>query len=171
MENESPSIAKVMIISPTELRFETRSAEQTEAIGAAVGRRLRAGDVLALSGDLGAGKTCFVRGLARGLNIRGPVASPTFVLINEHRGRVRLYHVDLYRIHDPIEAAEIGIEELLPSEDGVTAIEWAERIDEWIPAEAVRIRIEIPSPESRLWKIAGGVDLTTRIRAALGETP
>ncbi len=113
----------------TPLIVRSRSPEQTRAVGAALGSVLGrmgpAGMVVALSGPLGAGKTCFVQGLASGLGVRGAVRSPTFVLVHEHRGAIPLYHVDLYRLtsHD---LDTLGLEEILDG-PGVTAIEWADR--------------------------------------------
>jgi tRNA threonylcarbamoyladenosine biosynthesis protein TsaE len=118
----------------------TQSEEETAAIGREVGSTLSAGDVLLLYGDLGAGKTAFVRGLAEGLGIRrDEVSSPTFTLIQEYRGgRLPLFHVDLYRIEDPREFDELGLEEI--AEDGVLAIEWADKYP-LPPARAVRVSI------------------------------
>lgn len=103
----------------------TCSEEETSAAGDRFAARVRPGDVLLLHGDLGAGKTAFVRGLARGLGASpDEVSSPTFTLVQEYRGRVTLYHVDLYRLK-PIEVADLGLDELI--EGAVVAIEWAER--------------------------------------------
>ncbi len=113
----------------------TQSEEETAAIGREVASTLSAGDVLLLYGDLGAGKTAFVRGLAEGLGIRrDEVSSPTFTLIQEYRGgRLPLFHVDLYRIDDPREFDELGLDEI--AEDGVLAIEWADKLP---PSRATR---------------------------------
>jgi tRNA threonylcarbamoyladenosine biosynthesis protein TsaE len=118
----------------------TQSEEETAAIGREVASTLSAGDVLLLFGDLGAGKTAFVRGLAEGLGIRrDEVSSPTFTLIQEYRGgRLPLFHVDLYRIDDPREFDELGLDEI--AEDGVLAIEWADKYP-LPPARAVRVSI------------------------------
>src|SRR3954453_1410393 len=107
----------------------THSEEETTAVGRELAPTLSAGDVLLLYGDLGAGKTAFVRGLAEGLGVsREEVGSPTFTLIQEYRGgRLTLFHVDLYRIEDPREFDELGLDEI--AEDGVLAIEWAEKLD------------------------------------------
>ena len=119
----------------------SHSAEETIAFGRQLAGSLRAGDVLALTGDLGAGKTCLVKGLAAGLNITHAVTSPTFTLIHEYRGgRLPLAHIDLYRLATAIEAVNIGIEEYL-SGAGVTVIEWAERIESLLPAQTKRIRL------------------------------
>jgi tRNA threonylcarbamoyladenosine biosynthesis protein TsaE len=108
--------------------FTTHSEEETAAVGREVAATLSAGDALLLYGDLGAGKTAFVRGLAEGLGVhRDDVSSPTFTLIQEYRGgRLPLFHVDLYRIEDPREFDELGLDEI--AEEGVLAIEWAEKL-------------------------------------------
>lgn len=118
----------------------TASEEDTSAAGARLGESLRAGDVVLLFGDLGAGKTAFVRGLAEGLGAPGDeVSSPTFTIVQEYAGRVTLYHVDLYRLEER-EVDDLGLEELVLG-DGVVAIEWAER---WRgrPDDAMEVRIE-----------------------------
>ena len=114
---------------------------ETEAAGEQLAATLTAGDVVLLEGQLGAGKTAFVRGLARGLGAGdGDVSSPTFTLIQEYGGgRVRLYHVDLYRL-EPQEVADIGLDELI-SGDGVVAVEWADRWNDR-PVVAVEVAIE-----------------------------
>ena len=125
----------------------TTVEEETTAAGERLGQRLRAGDVLLLHGDLGAGKTAFVRGVARGLGAAAEeVSSPTFTLIQEYRGRLTLYHVDLYRLQ-PIEAADLGLTELA-ERDGVVAIEWAERWEER-PEDAWEIRFEDEGDDRR----------------------
>ena len=125
----------------TELtKVTTHSEDETAAVGRDLAATLRAGDVLLLYGDLGAGKTAFVRGLAEGLGVsREEVSSPTFTLIQEYRGgRLPLFHVDLYRIEDPREFDELGLDEI--AEEGVLAIEWAERLPR-PPQDAVRVSI------------------------------
>jgi tRNA threonylcarbamoyladenosine biosynthesis protein TsaE len=119
----------------------TQSEDETATLGRELAATLSAGDVLLLYGDLGAGKTAFVRGLAEGLGVsRDEVSSPTFTLIQEYRGgRLTLFHVDLYRIEDPREFDELGLDEI--AEDGVLAIEWAERLPA-PPSHAVRVSIE-----------------------------
>ena len=110
----------------------TNSEDETSAAGERFAARLSGGDVLLLYGDLGAGKTAFVRGLARGLGASpDDVSSPTFTLIQEYRGRLTLYHVDLYRLQS-IEAADLGLDELRTN-DALMAIEWAERWNERPP--------------------------------------
>jgi len=108
--------------------FISHSPAQTEALGESFGRAARSGLVLGLSGELGAGKTRFVMGLARGLDISSRVHSPTFTLANEYGGgRLKLFHLDLYRLETPAQILAAGLEEFLQP-DGVTVIEWAERL-------------------------------------------
>lgn len=109
----------------------SKSPEETEAIGERLGRVAQRGWVIGLSGDLGAGKTQFVKGLARGLGSPARVHSPTFALLNEYGGgRLPLFHIDLYRLSNPEEVRAAGLEEYLPHPEGVTVVEWIER---WQP--------------------------------------
>ena len=124
------------------------TAEATAAAGEALGRGLLAGDVVALYGELGAGKNCFVQGLVRGLGVEGRATSPTFVLVNEYRGRVPVHHVDAYRTQSLTELLDIGLEDLLDAE-GVTLIEWADRCEPLLPARTVRVHIEGVGDEPR----------------------
>ena len=120
---------------------QSRSEDETAAVGRELARSLAAGDVVLLHGDLGAGKTALVRGLAEGLGVPADdVSSPTFTLVQVYRGgRLPLFHVDLYRLNDPREIDDLGLDEI--AEDGVLAIEWAERHPR-PPRNAVRVRIE-----------------------------
>ncbi len=122
----------------------TSSAEATVELGASFSTLLEAGDVVALSGPLGAGKTHFVKGIATGLGYQpDDVTSPTFGIVQEHRGRrLTLYHFDAYRIKDPEELEEIGFHEYL-EQDAVCILEWPERIPDLLPARTMRISIEI----------------------------
>lgn len=122
-----------------ERRISTGEAETLE-IAAAFARSLVPGTVVALYGDLGAGKTVFVRGVADALGVREAVTSPTFTLIHEYRGTLPLYHMDLYRLNTPREIMEIGVEEYFYG-DGVCLVEWAEKLGELLPEDAVRITI------------------------------
>lgn len=110
--------------------FISHSPADTEALGEKFGRAAQRGQIIALSGDLGAGKTQFVRGLARGLEISTRVHSPTFALVNEYvGGRLKLFHLDLYRLETAAQIASAGVEEFLQP-DGVSVIEWAERLED-----------------------------------------
>jgi tRNA threonylcarbamoyladenosine biosynthesis protein TsaE len=135
----------------------THSPEETRAAGARLARGLDPGDVVALRGDLGAGKTCFVQGLARGLGVRAWPTSPTFVLVNEYRGELPLHHVDAYRVAVAAELVEVGLLELLDG-DGVTVIEWADRVGALLPDRTIHVSIEGVGDEPR----------TIRIRKAPG---
>ncbi len=133
------------------------SVEKTQALGARLGQLVRAGDVIALQGDLGAGKTNFVQGLARGMTITEEVNSPTFILANEyHTGRLPLYHIDAYRVADAAEAEGFGLDDYLNGE-GVTVIEWAERVREALPHDVLWLTLEYKSENERVLRIwAGG---------------
>jgi tRNA threonylcarbamoyladenosine biosynthesis protein TsaE len=127
----------------------SRSPEDTYDLARILLARLPARAVLALHGDLGSGKTCFVQGLARALGIQRAVTSPTFTMINEYPGPRPLCHIDLYRIHGPDEALSLGLEEYLHA-DGITAIEWAERAGDLIPRQAFHLHFERTSdPDER----------------------
>jgi tRNA threonylcarbamoyladenosine biosynthesis protein TsaE len=133
--------------------FTSNTPEETIALGKAFASELEAGDVVCLRGELGAGKTHFVKGMAEGLGIdRSRVHSPTFTLIDEHRGEQPLYHFDCYRMESPREALEIGAEEYFYG-DGICVIEWAERIESLIPPEAIWISIEMPDMKTRKFVI------------------
>ena len=124
----------------------TESAEATFALGEALGQRLGAGDVVLLSGPLGAGKTALAQGIARGLGVPSErrVQSPTYALCHVHPGRVPLYHLDLYRLADDDEIREAGLEDQLPALDGVSVVEWAERMGpSLLPSERVEVIIEV----------------------------
>lgn len=129
----------------------TSSEDETSAAGERFAARLSGGDVLLLYGDLGAGKTAFVRGLARGLGASpDDVSSPTFTLVQEYRGRLTLHHVDLYRLQS-IEAGDLGLDELM-TDDAIVAIEWAERWNER-PLDAWEIAFEHRGEDRRSLRI------------------
>ena len=133
--------------------FISHSPEETESLGEKIGRAAVRGTVFALSGDLGAGKTQFVKGVARGLGVMARVHSPTFTLVNEYGGgRLRLFHLDLYRLETPAQILSAGIGEFL-SPDGVAVIEWAERMEDgrWRmeDGKTKKVKIEISSESER----------------------
>ena len=138
------------------MEYHTHSETETEAIGEALGRDIAPGAVIAFSGDLGAGKTAFTRGLARGLGITERVTSPTFTIVNEYEGgRLPLFHFDMYRLGSADELFDIGWEDYL-GRGGVCAVEWSERVDEALTG-AVRIHIRRSGGESeRVITIEGG---------------
>ena len=125
----------------------SHSSLDTERLGERLGALARAGDVFALWGELGAGKTVLVRGLARGMAVRGPVSSPTFVLVNEYDGPTPLFHIDFYRL-DPAQLASVGWEEYVVS-GGVVAIEWPDRAGAALPAERLDVRLAHVSDSKR----------------------
>ena len=122
------------------MKFESFSAEETYAFGKKLGEEAKQGAVYCLSGDLGVGKTVFTKGFAVGLGVTDTVNSPTFTIVQEYRGRLPFYHFDVYRIEEPEEMEEIGYEDYFYG-DGACMIEWAELIEELIPANAVKVRI------------------------------
>lgn len=122
--------------------------EETTAAGEALGRTLGAGDVVALYGELGAGKTCFVQGLVRGLDIAGHATSPTFVLVNEYHGRLPVHHVDAYRTSGLADLVDLGLLDLMGG-DGVTLVEWADKAEPLLPARTVRVQIDGVGDEPR----------------------
>ena len=130
------------------------SAEATEAAGERLGATLGAGAVVALTGALGAGKTCFVQGLVRGLGATVRATSPTFVLVNEYAGRVPIHHVDAYRTDSMIELMDLGLLEMLGA-DGVTIIEWADKLTPLLPPEAIHVHIAGVGDEPRTITIRG----------------
>jgi tRNA threonylcarbamoyladenosine biosynthesis protein TsaE len=130
------------------LRFTSRGPGETRRLGARLGRLLRPGDAVLLSGDLGAGKTVFVQGVARGMGFSGSVSSKSFVLLGEYRGREHvLYHADLYRLEAPEQAEELALEEYCG--DGVLVAEWPERAPHVFPPDHLFARFEVTGEGSR----------------------
>ncbi|MEW6423499.1 MAG: tRNA (adenosine(37)-N6)-threonylcarbamoyltransferase complex ATPase subunit type 1 TsaE [Bacillota bacterium] len=132
--------------------LKTSSAEETFLLGERLGALMEPGDVLCVSGELGAGKTVLAKGLARGLGITAAVTSPTFTLINEYAGRLPFYHLDAYRLSNPAELADLGCEEYFYGA-GVTLVEWAERVAEILPPERLDVRIENVAGEANARQI------------------
>ena len=131
------------------MEYISNSAQETEALGERLAARLRPGDVIAYTGDLGAGKTAFTRGLARGLGVADRVTSPTFTIVNEYEGgRLPLFHFDLYRMNSPEELFDIGWEDYL-ARGGVCAVEWSENVADALERDTVRVDIRRGGEESR----------------------
>ena len=128
--------------------LRSRSPEETQGIGERLGARLGPGAVIACTGELGAGKTCFLQGLARGLGVTSGVTSPTFVLVNQYRGRMAIYHLDAYRTGSLTELVDLGLEEMLHG-DGVTVIEWADKLLPLLPARTIHVHLEGLGDEPR----------------------
>jgi tRNA threonylcarbamoyladenosine biosynthesis protein TsaE len=148
------------------LTFRTDSPEATRQLAARLGAHLQAGDVVALYGDLGAGKTCFVQGLAAGMGIRDHVTSPTFILVRTHPGTPALCHADAYRLESPAELEDLGLEDLLA--EAVLAIEWAEKVQEALPTDRLEVTLRILDDDAReLTFCAGGERSEAVLREAL----
>lgn len=138
------------------MQFITNTTEETERIGQRLGEKLRGGEVIAYRGDLGAGKTAFTRGLARGLGITMRVTSPTYTIVNEYLGgRLPLFHFDMYRLGSADELFDIGWEDYL-RRGGVCAVEWSENVSEAME-DAITVEIEKLSDETRKITVEGSV--------------
>lgn len=139
-------------------RVTSRSEEETREIGRRLGEAARPGDVFALAGELGSGKTRFVQGLATGLGIDpDDVASPTFTMIAGHAGRLTLHHMDLYRMRTHADLETVGVEEILDArgpDAGVCAVEWADRFADVMPPDAIRVEFAIGDGDVRVLRIA-----------------
>lgn len=131
--------------------LESHRVSDTHRLARRLLRQFPGRVVMALSGDLGSGKTCFVQGLAAALGITRPVTSPTFTLVHEYQGTRPLVHVDLYRLHDSREALMLGMEEYLET-DGIVAVEWAERAEDIFPADTLHLEFRI-LPDSHARRI------------------
>ena len=130
------------------------SESETCEVGQQIATRLAAGDVIALIGDLGAGKTRFVKGVAEAWGVpQDDVNSPTFTLIQEYAGRVPIRHCDTYRLRDAEEFADLGLDELF-APDGIALVEWSDRVEEYLPRDRLEVRITIDSPTGRTIEIA-----------------
>ena len=130
----------------------SHSPEETQAVGEELGRALGPGAVVAMIGELGAGKTCFLQGLARGVGVPGPVTSPTFVLVNRYQGRLPVHHLDAYRTDTLSELLDLGLDELIHG-DGVTVIEWADKLRPLLPAHTITVTISGLGDEPRVISI------------------
>lgn len=133
-----------------EYNFITHSPEETISIAEKIGKLLRAGDCIAYYGDLGAGKTTFTRGIAKGLGLPDEVSSPTFAIVNEYHGKggISLYHFDMYRIESSDELETTGFYDY-PMEESVFAVEWSENIEDVFPKDVIKIKMERVSDDTR----------------------
>ncbi len=132
----------------------SRGPGETRRLGQRLGRLLRPGDVVLLSGELGAGKTVFVQGVARGLGYQGAVSSKSFVLLGEYPGRIKLYHADLYRLEAPEQAAELALDELCA--DGALVVEWPERAPGIFAEDHLLIRFDVTGERTRILVLEAG---------------
>jgi tRNA threonylcarbamoyladenosine biosynthesis protein TsaE len=151
-------------------RVKTKSPEQTMHLGRICGEMLPPGSVIALIGDLGSGKTVFVKGVAQGVGVidEKEITSPSFVLVNEYQGRLPIYHVDLYRLHHRREVEDLGWEELISS-SGVTLIEWAEKVLPLLPKERMEVHFEWVNAVERKLMLVGRGELAQGWVRSLGE--
>ncbi|MBQ6756105.1 MAG: tRNA (adenosine(37)-N6)-threonylcarbamoyltransferase complex ATPase subunit type 1 TsaE [Oscillospiraceae bacterium] len=136
------------------MTYFTKSEAETSALGAELASRLAPGAVIAMYGDLGAGKTAFTRGLASGLGLKSRVSSPTFTIVNEYLGRIPLFHFDMYRLKDADELFEIGWEDYL-ARGGVCVVEWSENVEGAFPPETIVVKIGKTGENERSIEIEG----------------
>lgn len=136
------------------IEIVTTSSRETEELGTKIGRRLKKGDVISLRGSLGAGKTVIAKGIAKALNISEAIVSPTFTLVQEYEGTLNLYHLDIYRLSGEDEFESMGGEEFLYP-NGVTLIEWSEKIDSMLPDNTIYINIVIDENSFRHIQLEG----------------
>lgn len=135
------------------MEFIVDSVDKTINLGKKIGHLAHSGDIICLNGDLGSGKTHLTKGIAMGLGISDNITSPTFTIVNEYEGRIKLYHFDVYRVNDPDEISEMGFDEYIFG-DGVSVIEWSNYIKEIIPEECMSINIiKIPEINESIRKI------------------
>jgi len=138
------------------MEYFTNSSEETIAVGKKIGAKLKLGDVVGFYGELGSGKTTMIKGVAMGLGVKEQslVKSPSFVMINEYKGRYPIYHIDLYRVKNGEEILSIGFDDYLYGE-GVCLIEWAEKAEKELPEKIIKIELEVVSPSERKVKLSG----------------
>lgn len=159
---------------PAGMTLRSASVAETQRLGERLGRRARAGDIVLLTGELGAGKTAFTQGIGRGLGIAQTINSPTFTILKEYEGRLPLYHFDLYRIEDPDELFALGFDRYFEG-DGVCVVEWADRAENdeqadppW-PTDALRITVRRDGPHGRRLECAVGGPRSQALVAALSR--
>lgn len=155
---------------PTDWQFTSNSEAETENLARALADVLEPGTVIALVGNLGAGKTRLVRAICEALGIdRREVASPTFVLVHEYEGRLPVYHFDTYRLQQPADFLKLGADEYLTS-DGVCLIEWADRVADLLPADHLRVEIAATGETSREFRFKANGPISARLVAQLSQS-
>jgi tRNA threonylcarbamoyladenosine biosynthesis protein TsaE len=142
------------------LEITTESPEQTQAVGHALAAHLTSGTIVALHGNLAAGKTCFTHGVAEFFGVTEPVSSPTFTLVNEYPGSLTVFHLDLYRLTSAAEIYDLGYEEILEPQDAVCLIEWAERAEGVLPKNHVTVTLNHAGNDTRTISVDDGGILT-----------
>lgn len=128
------------------LKIKSRSADETENIGKLFAKKLQGKEIICLYGDLGAGKTCFVRGLCQGLKVKESVTSPTFAIVNEYNGFFKVYHFDMYRINSEEDLESTGFFDYI--DNGIVVTEWSENIQKFFPNSTIKIYIEYGQDEN-----------------------
>jgi tRNA threonylcarbamoyladenosine biosynthesis protein TsaE len=161
----SPSAGAVVTV-----QRQSKTPGETRRLGERLGKMLKAGDVVVLSGELGAGKTVLAQGIGRGLGVRDPIKSSSFVIMNEYDGeRLRLYHADLYRLEDPAQVAELALDELASA--GVLVVEWPERAPLELPEERLVIRLAYDGAKGRAIEVeAQGARYAPLVHRLAGRT-
>ncbi len=153
------------------MRLSTTSPQETQALGEALGQAVQPGDLILLWGDLGTGKTCLVQGIARGLGVQESVRSPTFVLVTQYPGRLMLYHIDLYRLDNPLEVEDLGLDEYVES-DGVCVVEWADKAMPLFPQEHLLVELRHRGEQERQIQLTARgnryVRLLAQVRQQIG---
>lgn len=139
------------MVSHLRLRLVAPTVEDTRGIGEALGATLLPGDALALAGDLGAGKTTLVQGLARGIGYEGHVASPTFTLVREYRGRLTLQHVDVYRLERVQDVVDLGLDD---DPQAILAVEWGDAVEGLLPADHLTVALRADDDEARIIELS-----------------
>lgn len=160
----------MVMMNTSKPKLLSNNPSQTRQYGFQFGSVVQSGDVILLYGNLGAGKTHFTQGIAEGLGITGAVRSPTFTLVNEYQdGRLPLYHIDLYRLEGDLDIATIGLDEYF-DEEGIVVIEWPEKGEAWLPADALHIYITYLSDETRSFELKpNGVNSTSLLNRYLAK--
>ena len=143
--------------------LDAATAEDTRAIGAALAELLEPGDAVALTGELGAGKTTFVQGVARGLGFDGTVVSPTFTLVREYRARLTVHHVDVYRLDRVQDVLDLGFEEMA-DEQGVLFVEWGDAVEGLLPADHLSVELTVPGQDEDRRLVVSGVGPAWAVR-------
>lgn len=138
------------------MEFHTKSSEETIELGKKIGTALKPGDILAFYGELGSGKTTMIKGIALGLGVKEQdiVKSPSFIMVNEYKGRCPIFHIDLYRVKNTKEILSIGFDDYL-YDNGVSLIEWAEKAEKELPENIIKVELEVINPDERKVKIIG----------------
>jgi len=156
-------------VAPQPAVVTTHSPEVTEALGVRLGARLRAGDVVALVGPLGSGKTVLARGIALGAGATGYIASPSFVLIREYDGPIRIYHIDLYRLERREEIAYLGLEDVIGG-DGIAVVEWADRAPWLLQADHLFVACAVgPGDQARVFTLTIPPSMRDRLAPGLED--